>query len=117
MSLDARKQIDDKQIQMLPIVGKKPATEKDEKWLRELVEYEFHNIEEPGLVHSFTYGSTKLNHNFKFFHGGKYKIPRFIAHHVNNCGTPLWKWTPDGSGAMVKSLIGKNSRFQMREIY
>ena len=38
-------------IQQLPITGKQPENEKEEKFLREVCEYEFNNLEEPGLSH------------------------------------------------------------------
>ena len=101
----------------LPIIGDKPKDEKEEKFLREIRTYEFLNIKEPGIMISFPYGSTKKKHNFQFMHGGKYKVPRFIARHIENCSTPVWKWRPDGTGVMHKERIGTDPRFQMRELY
>lgn len=113
--------IDEKKIAKLPLIDpynpSKKFTEKEEKWLREVMTYEFTNSEEPGLMNSFTYGNTKNKYTFKFFHGGKYRVPRFIANHVNSRGTPMWKWKPDGYGTMHKERIGTKSRFQMREVY
>lgn len=105
------------EIQQLPIIGKQPESEKEEKFLREVCEFEFQNIEEPGLSHTFPYGSTKKNHNFTFFHGGKYKVPRFIARHLESCTKPIWKWRPDGTGKMMKQNIGTRPRFQMRQTF
>lgn len=105
------------EIQKLPIVGPKPKSEKEEKFLREVCEFEFQNIEEPGLSHSFPYGNTKKQHTFKFFHGGKYKVPRFIARHLESCQTPRWEWRPDGTGKMIKQQVGSKPRFQMRQTF
>jgi hypothetical protein len=99
----------------LPIIGKKPQSEKEEKYLRELVEYEFYNLEEPGLTHKFSYGDTNNSHTFEFWHGGKYKLPRFVAHFLESKGTPIWDWRPDGSGRMNKKLVGKKPRFRLSQ--
>jgi len=104
-------------IKNLPIVGYKPKSEKEENYLREVCEFEFSNLEEPGLSNKFTYGGTKNNYKFLFFHGAKYKLPRFIARHVENCVTPTWKWLPDGTGSMKKKQTGTKSRFQMRQVF
>ena len=104
-------------IRSLPIVGKKPTSEKEEAFLREICEFEFMNIEEAGLTHKFTYGSTKKQHNFTMMHGGKYKLPRFIARHVESCATPLWDWRPDGTGRLEKKYMGNKPRFQMRQVF
>ena len=113
--------IDLKKMQNLPIIdAKNPTkkyTEKEEKWLREICTYEFMNIEEPGLMHSFSYGCSGNMMKFTFFHGGTYKVPRFIAQHINSRSTPIWGWRPDGTGSIRKELTGRNSRFQMRESY
>jgi len=51
------------------------------------------------------------------FHGGKYKLPRFIALWIESRTTPIWDWRPNGEGGMAKKLMGKNPRFQMRQVY
>lgn len=112
--------IDLNKVQKLPILSSNPSkklSEKEEKHLRELCSYEFMNIEEPGLIHKFTYGNSKNKYTFTLVHGGKYQLPRFIARHIESKATPLWGWKPDGNGHMQKSLKGYKSRFQMREIY
>ena len=101
----------------LPIVGKKPSSEKEEKYLRELCEFEFYNLEEPGLAVKFPYGDTRNHHNFTFYHGGKYRVPRHVARHLESCSTPIWDWRPDGTGKMVKQRVGEKSRFQMRHVF
>jgi len=117
----AENKMDVKRMQKLPIIdSQNPSrkfSEKEEKWLREIVNYEFMNLEQPGLVEKFCYGTTSNKMNIILFHGGKYPMPRFLANHVNACSTPMWKWRPDGIGSLRKELIGRNSRFQMREIY
>jgi len=118
---DQRDKIDVKRMLNLPIIDPKNPSrkldEKEEKFKKELRTYEFYNLEEPGLMHKFSYGNTKNRYDFTFFHGGKYKVPRFIADHVGSASTPIWKWRPDGTGTMRKELTGQKSRFQMREIY
>ena len=108
-------------IQNLPIKNrKKSETEKErieEKMLREICEYEFYNLEEPGLAIKFPYGNAKNQHTFTFFHGGKYKLPRFMAKHIEECQKPIWKWRPDGLGGMHKEKIGSDPRFQLRQVY
>jgi len=108
---------DEKYIGSLPIVGEQPKSEKEEKFLREFCEFEFINMEDTGLSHKFPYGSTKKSHTFLFLHGGKYRLPRFIAKHIDTRSTPIWKWRPDGTGGMKKEKIGDKPRFQMRQIY
>ena len=105
------------QIKKLPIIGKQPASEKEDKFLREVCEFEFMNMEEPGLSQRFPYGNAKNHHNFTLFHGGRYKLPRFIAQWIESRTTPLWDWRPDGEGGMAKKLIGQNPRFQMRQVF
>ena len=101
----------------LPIVGDQPKSEKEEAFLREVCEYEFMNLEEPGLSIKFCYGNAKNKENFTFFHGAKYKLPRFMARHMENCTKPIWKWRPDGTGRMNKQKIGNDPRFQMRQTF
>lgn len=104
-------------LQKLPIIIKKPANEKEEKFLREICEFEFMNIEEPGLSHKFPYGDAKNSHTFTMFHGGKYKFPRFLAQWIESRNTPIWDWRPNGEGGMEKKLIGHKPRFQMRQVF
>lgn len=113
----SKKKVSLEDLQQLPIVGEQPKNEKEEKYLREICEYEFLNIEEPGLTLKFPYGNTKASHNFTFFHGGKYKVPRFVARHLEKCSTPMWKWRPDGTGSLHKEQIGNKPRFQMRQTF
>lgn len=102
-------------LKILPIIGKQPESEKEEKFLKEVLPYEFYNVEEPGLTHTFPYGNTRHQRTFKFFHGQTYHVPRHVARHVENCTTPIWAWRPDGTGRMVKQKIGEKPRFQMRQ--
>jgi hypothetical protein len=109
--------LEEKSFDSLPIVAKKPESEKEEKFLREVVEYEFYNTEEPGMSNSFPYGSTKKQHTFTFKHGEKYKVPRHVARWVESRSTPLYNWTPNGSGQMIKNRAGTKTRFQMKQVY
>lgn len=115
------KNYDINKVKNLPIIDpdnpSKKFTDKEEKFLRELITCEFMNLEEPGLLQRFTYGNQKNKTTFTFFHGGKYKVPRFIARHIGSRSTPIWGWKPDGYGTMQKVRKGTKSRFQMREIF
>lgn len=110
-----------KKMAKLPIIDptnpSKKFTEKEEKWLREFVTYEFMNLEDPRLMHSFSYGRAGNVMKFSFMPGGKYTVPRFIARHIDSRSTPMWEWRPNGQGGMEKKMIGRKSRFQMREVY
>jgi hypothetical protein len=117
MSQLVHQKVKPEDLQKLPIIGKKLTNEKEENFLREICEFEFMNIEEPGLSHRFPYGNAKQSHNFTLFHGGKYKLPRFIAQWIESRTTPIWDWRPDGTGGMEKKLIGQKPRFQMRQVF
>ena len=104
-------------LQKLPIIGVEPKNEKEEKYLREVCEYEFINSEDAGLSHSFTYGYSNDPHTFTFFHGGRYKLPRFIAMHVESKGKPDYKYLPDGSGVFQKQKVSETPRFRMKQIF
>lgn len=117
MALAKHKNVGIEKLVKLPIVGEQPKDEKEEKFLREVCEYEFSNVEEPGLMVTFPYGDTRNSANITLMHGGKYKLPRFIARHLDTRTTPIWKWRPDGTGSMHKELVGTSSRFQLRQVY
>lgn len=117
MSQLEHQKIKPEDLQKLPIIGKRPESEKEEEFLREICEFEFMNIKEPGLSHTFPYGNATNNHKFVLFHGGKYKVPRFIAQWIESRSTPIWDWRPDGTGSMTKKLIGRDPRFQMRQVF
>lgn len=105
----------------LPIIDRKNPhrkyTEKEEKHLREVCTYEFMNLEEPGLLLKFPYGDARNKANIVLMHGGKYKVPRFLARYVEQQETPIWGWQPDGTGRMQKTMRGGKPRAQMREVY
>lgn len=101
----------------LPILGQQPKNEKEEKYLREICEYEFFNLEEPGVLQKFSYGNTKQNHTFTFLHGGKYTLPRFVARHLESCSTPIWDYRPNGLGNMSKKQVGTKPRFRMSAVF
>lgn len=107
-----------KKMQSLPIIlkGRAKFSKPEEKYLREVAEFEFLNTEEPGLFHKFSYGNRNNKMNFTFFHGQRYKVPRFIARHLEeNCQIPKYEWKPDGNGRMGPQLVSYKPRFQMRE--
>ena len=110
-------EVDYDYLKALPIVGRQPKTEKEEDYLREICEFEFINLKEPGVMHRFSYGNTKKNKRFTFFHGGSYRVPRFLARHVESCSTPLYEWRPDGTGRLIKKPTGNDPRFQIRQVF
>ncbi len=95
---------------------KKEIKDEGQAWKKEEVYFEFYNLEEPGLMQKFVFGTTKNIQKYMLFHGEKYKLPREVADHVESKQTPIWGYKPDGNGRMVKSLNGWKSRFQMREV-
>ncbi len=107
----------DSKYDKLPICGKQPESEAEEKYLREIVKYEFYNLEQPGVVEQFIYGGAVNHQQFIFFHGQKYEIPRHVANWVESRGTPIYKWLPDGQGSMKKEQTGYTPRFSMRVVF
>ncbi len=116
---DIKAKVTDEFLAALPIQGRSPSNEKEEKFMREICEFEFYNLEEPGLSVKFPYGSTRNKHTFNFFHGAKYRVPRFLAQYLETRSTPIWDWRPDpeGTGRMTKQRMGDKPRFQMRQVY
>ena len=101
---------------LLPL-KEKPASEEEEKFLREICKWEFVNLEHPGLIHQFSYGTGKHRNKFTLVHGGVYDLPRFIAKHIDECTMPDYKYIPDGTGKMVPTQVGTVPRFAMRQKY
>lgn len=101
----------------LPIVSRKPQSEKEEKHLREVLDVEFMNMEEPGLMNTFPYGSGKMQMTFRLMHGGKYRLPRHVVQHIESRQTPIWEFRPDGNGRMAKKQTGWRPRFQCRQVF
>ena len=110
-------------IKTLPIIGKQPGSEKEEKWLRTVVEFEFKNLEEPGVAIEFSYGNGKRKFVFTLLHGGKYQLPRFIGRFLESRHTPIYGYIQNPekniSGSMTKiaTKLGERPRFQMRESF
>ena len=92
-------------------------SEKEKAWLAEEVEIEFYNIEEPGVINKFSFGSTKDYTDFTLFHGAKYTLPRKVIKHIESRQTPIWSYEPDGHGRMAKKLTGWKPRFQCRQVF
>jgi len=107
----------EEKFKSLPIIGDQPKSPEEENFLRELCDFEFLNTQEPGLSVSFDYGSSKHHQKFIFEHGQKYRVPRFIARHIETRGTPIYTWKPDGSGRMMKEKKGYSPRFRMAQSY
>ena len=108
---------EEKKFVNLPILGKPPANTREEKYLREIAEYEYNNLEEASAKIQFPYGSTKHKINLILVPGVKYRLPRHVARHIESCSTPIYKWKATGTGTMEKSKVGMKSRFQMRPLF
>lgn len=94
-----------------------PLSEQEQIWLDEEIEVEFYNIEEPGVMNKFSFGSTKDYTDYALFHGAKYKLTRKVIKHIESRQTPLWDYVPDGQGKMIKKLSGWKPRFQCRQVF
>lgn len=117
MSEIRHRKVPEAKVANLPIIGSQPKTEKEEKFLREIAEFEFYNLEEPGLSHRFSYGDARNNHTFTMYHGEKYRLPRFIARHLESCATPRYEWRPNGKGGLEKVQAGNKPRFRMSQVF
>ncbi len=95
----------------------KVVSDREKEWLDEEINIEFYNIEEPGVMNKFSFGTTKNFKTYTLFHGGKYKLSRRVVQHIESRQTPIWKWTPDGLGGMQKQLSGSKPRFQCRQAF
>lgn len=98
-------------------VNTKPVSEKEQQWLDEEIEVEFYNLEEPGMINKFPFGTTKNYKIYTLLHGGKYKLPRKVIKHIETRQTPIWRHIPDGMGSMRKELTGWKPRFQCRQVF
>lgn len=94
-----------------------PLSEAEQKWLDEELEVEFYNIEEPGVINKFSFGTTKEYTDYALIHGAKYKLPRKVIKHIESRQTPLWSYEPDGHGQMTKKQTGWKPRFQCRQVF
>lgn len=115
MSEVRHRKVTEESLQDLPIIGRQPSNKKEEEHLREVCEFEFGNLEEPGLSHRFTYGDAQKNHTFTMYHGEVYRVPRFIARHLESRGTPRYEWRPNGKGGLKKESAGMTPRFRMTQ--
>lgn len=98
----------------MPVKG---MSEKEKQWLDEEVNVEFYNLEEPGLMQMFPYGTTKNFKKYTLMHGGKYVLPRRVINHIESRQTPIWKYHPNGDGGLAKKLTGYKPRFQCRQLF
>lgn len=83
----------------------------------EEIEVEFYNLENPGLTIKFAFGSTRNKKVYTLFHGGKYKLPRSVVKHISSRQVPLWNYKSDGTGRLMKNLLGYKSRFECRQAW
>lgn len=95
----------------------KKLSEKEKNFLEEEIEIEFYNTEEPGTMHTFSYGPANSVKTYKLFHGGRYRLPRKVINHIESKGTTNWALRPDGRGSTGKVKEGIKPRFQCRQIF
>jgi len=82
------------------------------------IEVEFNNLENPGVMIEFVYGSTKDFKKYKLMHGAKVKLPEAVIRHLESCVTPIYKYLPDAStGAIGKKHAGNKPRFSCRRVW
>lgn len=119
-----KKSMEEKELMKLPIVGTQPKSPEEEKYLKEICEFEFYNIENPGMPVQFPYGDAKHRSDFAFEHGGRYRVPRHVARHLESCSTPKYEYRPvdtRGSANMQMKMqpveVSRIPRFQMRYIF
>ncbi len=106
-----------KKLEALPIIGEKPTNEKEEKFLREVNEFIFQNLEQTGVSMSFMYGNAKNLVSLLLMHGATYKFPRFLARHIENCSTPVYELRLNSTGGKSMIETGRKPRFQMKQVY
>lgn len=110
---------------MLKVKEAEPMTEQaivkpranQKEWLEEKILVEFRNLEEPNMIHTFSYGPSKKVKTYKLVPGGKYELSRELVNHLNTRAVPDYRWVPDGLGNMTKKLIGTKPRFQCSEVF
>tara|TARA_R110002126_G_scaffold127479_1_gene269685 strand:+ start:50 stop:370 length:321 start_codon:yes stop_codon:yes gene_type:complete len=93
------------------------AEDRKKEWLKEIIPFEFFNLEEPGVPIKFSFGPTNKTKTYTMLHGGKYNYPREVVQHLESRQTPIWGYKPDGSGKSAKNLEGYRSRFQCRQLF
>lgn len=106
-----------KKMETLPLPPGKVYSEKEEKFLREVGEYTFQNLENSGLSISFPYGGGKGHVNLLLMHGAKYKLPRFLARHVEDSSTINYSYKTNHDGTRELVETGRRPRFQMRQVF
>lgn len=114
-------QYDEKSLNRIPLMNiyepHKKYTEKEEKYLREMRVYQFSNLEQAGSPLEFSYGSGKVQMQFKLEPNTLHRLPRWLAQHVESRGRPVYDWVPTGeSRKMTKRLVDFERRFMMREV-
>jgi|ERR1051325_3521371 hypothetical protein len=98
-------------------VANKKISEKEQAWLDEEVDFEFFNIEEPGVDHTFSFGPSNNVKIYTLKHGHKYKYPRRIVNHIESKGPGNWATRPDGRGGSMTVKEGIRPRFQCKIIF
>lgn len=95
----------------------KKISEKEQAFLDEEVEFEFYNIEEPGVMHQFSYGPANNVKDYKLIHGQRYRLPRRVLNHIESKGPANWALRPDGRGGTHPVKEGIRPRFQCRIVF
>ncbi len=95
----------------------KDKKERQKEWLKEMITFEFFNLEESGVPVTFSHGPTNDTKKYMLLHGGKYTYSRAHVQHLESRQTPIWGYKPNGDGRMEKTLKGYKSRFQCRQLF
>lgn len=101
----------------MTVAAPKKVNDKEQAWLDEELEFEFYNIEQPGVMHEFSYGPANNVKNYKLYHGHRYKFPRRLINHIESKGPGNWVLRPDGHGNMNAQKEGIQPRFQCKIIF
>lgn len=95
----------------------KSPTEAKKAWLEEEVTAEFINLENPGMMVTFSYGPSKNIKKYTLLHGNRHRMPRKLMQHINSRSTPDYSYRPNGEGNVIKTLMGHKPRFNCREVF
>ncbi len=76
-----------------------------------------YNLENPGVPIDVGFGPTKNPFKATYMHGFQYSIPRKVARFIESRKVPNYEYVPDGSGKVVKKLVGYRNRFSFKQVY
>lgn len=85
-------------------------------WVDEKGTYQFYNIEEPGTKAFFCFGKCTDPKKLELEHGQITELTRGDVRFIESRQTPIYGFKANGSGKMVKTLLGWKPRFQCRQV-